>query len=240
MALFASKPKFNNTILQHLDDASIERLKLKPVKLERNHTIESPGEPIRHLYFIEEGIGSMTNTFKDGAQVEVGMFGCESVMGASALMGTLRSLNKVYVQLAGHGFVSPVELAAREFQRGERFHDLILRFVQAQLVQTAQTAGCNGRHNVEQRLSRWLLLCHDRANSDVMDLTQEFLSDMLGVGRPTVSIVAGTLEERGMIHYRRGKVSIRARKELERTACECYHIVRDHLANYARDTAVEA
>ena len=107
-------------------------------------------------------------------------------------------------------------------------------------MQTAQTAGCNGRHNVEQRLSRWLLLCHDRANSDVMDLTQEFLSDMLGVGRPTVSIVAGTLEERGMIHYRRGKVSIRARKELERTACECYHIVRDHLANYARDTAVEA
>jgi CRP-like cAMP-binding protein len=224
---------FNNTILAHLDARTIERLQLRPVKLERKHTIEEPGDEIKNLYFIEEGIGSMTNTFKDGAQVEVGMFGKESVMGASYLMGTRKSLNKIYMQLAGHGFKCSSDVALREFQRGEVFHDLALRYVQAQLMQTAQSAGCNARHDLEQRLSRWLLLCHDRANSDLMPITQEFLADMLGSGRPTVTVTANKLQKQGMIEYRRGNVRIIDRKRLEHTACECYRIVRNHLDSYA-------
>jgi CRP-like cAMP-binding protein len=231
---------FKNTILSHLESAdpkAINRLQLRPVKLERKHTIEEPGDEIKNLFFIEEGIGSMTNTFKDGAQVEVGMFGSESVMGASYLMGTRRSLNKIYMQLAGHGFMCESEVALREFQRGESFHDLALRYVQAQLMQTAQSAGCNARHELEQRLSRWLLLCHDRANSDVMPITQEFLADMLGTGRPTVTVTAKKLQKQKMIEYRRGNVRIIDRTRLERTACECYRIVREHLDNYASNGA---
>ena len=175
----------------------------------------------------------MTTTFEDGFQVEVGMFGCEAVIGASYLFGTRRSLNKIYIQLAGHGFMTKSEVAAREFQRYERFHDLVLRYSQAQLMQTAQSAGCNARHQLEQRLARWLLLCRDRANMETMNLTQEFLADMLGVGRPTVSVAAEGLQRRGLIAHQRGRVTIIDREELEGSSCECYRIVRDHLNGYA-------
>ncbi len=124
-------PPFKNSILRSLDPETIARLQLKPLTLQSGREIENPGEPIEHLIFIEDGIGSMTNTFKDGFQVEVGMFGYESVMGASALMGTRRSLNKVYMQMSGHGLSCRMPLATLEFQRYGRFHDLVLRSVQA-------------------------------------------------------------------------------------------------------------
>ncbi|MEO8726309.1 MAG: helix-turn-helix domain-containing protein [Acidobacteriaceae bacterium] len=174
----------------------------------------------------------MTTTFANGSQVEVGMFGYESVMGASALMGTKRSLNKVYMQLEGHGFSCRREVAEREFERGEKFQDLVLRYVQAQLVQTCQSAGCNAKHPLKQRLSRWLLLCQDRAQSDVLDLTQEFLADMLGTRRATVSVAAEMLKRRKLIEYRRGVVRILDREGLERITCECYGVVKAHLDNY--------
>jgi CRP-like cAMP-binding protein len=224
---------FKNTILQRLDLATIARLDLRPVTLERNHVLETPGDEIKNLFFIEEGIGSMTNMFKDGSQVEVGMFGCESVIGASRLLGTRRSLNHIYMQLAGRGYASQAETAEREFRRFEYFHELVLRYTQAQLMQTAQSAGCNARHEVHQRLARWLLLCHDRASSDVMDLTQEFLAHMLGVTRPSVSVVAEQLQNDGIIEYSRGKVRVVDRTALEAISCECYKVVHDHLNSYA-------
>ena len=175
----------------------------------------------------------MTAGFQDGSEVEVGMFGCESVIGVSALIGSRRSLNNIYTQLAGWGYMSPIKLAQAEFRRNERFHDLMLRYLQAQLMQTAQTAGCNARHGVEQRLCRWLLLCHDRAQRDVMDLTQEFLAVMLGVDRPAVSVVAARLQDQKLIEYHRGKVRILNRAGVERLACECYRTVRKYLNDYA-------
>ena len=224
--------EFKNKILRSLDPETIERLQLKPHKLESGREIENPGQPIDHLVFLEDGIGSMTTTFGDGFQVEVGMFGVESVMGASALIGTHRSLNKVYMQMAGYGFVCPTELAIQEFQRFGRFHDLVLRCVQATFVQASQSAGCNARHSIAERLARWLLLCADRSESTTLPLTHEYLADMLGSNRSTVSVAAETLQRENLIRYARGKVIILDRPRLEQRACECYRVVRDHLANH--------
>ena len=200
---------------------------------ELEYEIEFPGSPIDHLYFVEEGMASMTTTFKDGSQVEVGMFGYEGVIGVSALMGTKRSLNRVYTQIAGHGYSSPVEIARREFGLGGDFQSLALKYVQTQLVQAAQSAGCNAKHNLEQRLARWLLLCADRTHRNNFKMPQEFLADMLGTTRPTVSLAAGHLKEKGLIDYTRGLIHILDVAGLETEACECYRIIRDHLDNYA-------
>ena len=223
---------FKNTVLRHLPDDSIERLQLSPLKLQREHEIESPGNEIRKLYFIEEGLGSMTTMFRDGFQVEVSLFGNESVIGASALIGTKRSLNNIYMQVPGHGFICSIKNAAREFQDCEPFRDIVLRYVQAQLVQTAQTAGCNARHDAIQRMSRWLLLCADRVYSHELGLTHEFLGHMLGMRRSTVTLTAQELQRRDYIDYRRGKIKILHRVGLERSACECYRVVKEHLENY--------
>ncbi len=224
---------YRNTVLQHLDPESIERLALQPVVLEVGHEMEFSGNAIGHIFFIEEGIGSMTVTLKDGSQVEAGVFGYESVVGVSALMGVRRSLNRVYMQLGGHGYMSPVEAARKEFRRGEKFQDLALRYVQAQLTQSAQSAACNAKHDVEQRLARWLLNCADRANRPDFLMSQEYLSEMLGISRPSVSIAAGLLKQRGLIDYARGAIRVLDAKRLEETACECYQVVKAHLDNIA-------
>ncbi|MGI4827303.1 MAG: Crp/Fnr family transcriptional regulator [Janthinobacterium lividum] len=232
---------FNNKVLKNLSPEAIERLQLHKVELKVNHEIEFPGKAIDSLHFIESGIGSMTTTFEDGSQVEVGMFGYESVMGASVLMGTRRSLNRVYMQASGQGYVTTVANAMAEFKRFDHFHDLILRYVQAQLTQTAQSAGCNAKHEVSQRLARWLLLCADRIGSTDMHLSHDFLADMLGVTRSSVAVAAQQLREQGLIEYRRAHISIPDVKKLEQRACECYRVVRDHLDSYTEfDTGVGA
>jgi CRP-like cAMP-binding protein len=136
------------------------------------------------------------------------------------------------MQMAGYGYRCSFESARSEFSRNGRFHDLVLRYVQAQLVQSCQSAGCNSHHEIPQRLARWLLLCADRSESPILDLTQEYLADMLGTGRTSVSLAAEDLQRAGLIKYNRGRVVISDRGELEKKACECYRVVRDHLANY--------
>lgn len=233
--------KFQNTLLQHLRPETVERLQLRRVMLDVGREIEFPGKPIDHLYFIEKGIGAMTTTFKDGSQVEVSMFGYESVIGISALMGTKQSLNRIYMQLAGYGLISSIEAASKEFQRCADFHDLALRYVQAQLIEVMQSAGCNVKHDISQRLARRLLLCADRAHSNTFFMSQEFIADMLGASRPTVSIAAGILKEEGLIGYSRGSIEILRPKALEQRSCECYRIVKNHLDNYAEfDTGYKA
>ena len=230
---------YKNTLLKALDGDVIERLRLQPVKFELKHEIENPGNPIDRVYFLEDGMASMTTTFKDGSQVEVGMFGYESVIGVSTLMGTKKSLNRVYTQIAGHGYSCHVEDARREFRLGGAFQSLALRYVQAQLVQAMQSAGCNAKHNIEQRLARWLLLCADRAHIDTFKISHEFLADMLGVRRPTVSTTARSLKQKGLIEYTRGEIRILDVPGLTKTACECYLIIKDYLDNYTKfDTSI--
>ena len=231
---------FKNQILQRLSPESIERLRLRPVNLPVPREIEYPGNRIDHLFFLESGAASMTTTFADGFQVEIALAGCEAVLGASSLMGTRRSLNRVYMQISGKGFVTQQAHALQEFKRGERFHDLTLRAVQAQFIQSAQTAGCNGRHNIEQRLARWLLLCSDRMDDAVLPLAHEFIADMLGVTRSTVSLTAGDFQRAKLIHYSRGRLQITNRPGLEKLACECYAVVRNHLRNFENsDTGLD-
>lgn len=223
---------YTNTLLKALGADVIGRLRLRPVTFELGHEIEFPGKPIDHLYFVEEGMASQTVTFNDGSQVEVGMFGFESVIGVSALMGTRRSLNRVYTQIAGRGYSCTLEAARTEFARNGTLHTLALAYVQAQLVQTMQSAGCNVKHEVHNRLARWLLLCSDRAHSETFKMSHEYLADMLGSSRPTVSTAAAILKEKNLITYVRGVIHIVNSAGLEREACECYHVIKNHLDNY--------
>jgi CRP-like cAMP-binding protein len=160
------------------------------------------------------------------------MFGYESVIGVSALMGVKGSLNHVYTQIAGTGHSCTLEAAQKAFDDGGIFQKLALRYVQAQLVQSMQSAGCAAMHNFEQRLSRWLLISSDRANVESFDMSQEFLSHMLGSTRPAVSLVAGTLKKEKLITYKRGRIDIIDRKGLETRACECYRIITTYLKDY--------
>ncbi len=221
-----------NSLLKNLPADVISRLMLHHVTFEQEHEIEFPGKAIQNLYFVEEGMASMTTTFKDGDQVEVTMFGHESVIGISALMGTKQSLNRVYTQIPGYGYGCPIENAKDEFRRGDIFQALALRYVQAQLIQSLQSSGCNLKHNVQQRLARWLLLCADRTHTDTFHLSQEFMAEMLGITRPTVTTAAGLLKEKNIVEYRRGQVHILDMAALQAESCECYQVIKDHLDNY--------
>ena len=123
----------------------------------------------------------MTSTFQDGTEVEVGLFGYESVIGVSAFMGVRRSLNRIYMQMPGTGYVSKIVDAQAEFSLGGKFQQLALRYVQMQLTQATQSAACNAKHDISQRLARWLLLCADRAGTTELALPQDFLAIMFGV-----------------------------------------------------------
>lgn len=224
---------FKNTLLRTLDARTIARLALSPAKFDLNHEMEYPHQPIKHLFFLESGMASMTATFQDGSQVEVSTFGFESVIGVSALMGARKSLNRVYMQIAGHGYSCAVETARKEFHLGGDFQYLALRYVQAQLDQATQYVGCNAKHHFEPRLARWLLICADRSHSDTFKMSHELLADMLGGTRATVSLAAGSLKRKGLIQYSRGVIRIVNPDGLEKNACECYQAIKFHLKNYA-------
>jgi CRP-like cAMP-binding protein len=193
---------------------------------------------MHHIIFLEDGVASMTATFLDGSQVEIGVLGYESVLCASALIGTRRSLNRVYMQIAGRGYSTTNASARLEFDRHGHFHDLTLRSNQAHFLQTAQTAGCNARHTVVQRLARWLLLCADRMESSVLVLPQEHIAYMLGCNRSTVTVAAGHLQTAGLILYTRGKIRLVDRRGLEQHACECYGTLVAYLADGSRYAAL--
>ena len=223
--------EYKNSLLRHLSPAVRERLHLRRISLEARQKIEQPGNPIEKLIFLEEGIASMTTTFQNGQQVETSMFGFESLIGFSALMGVLKSLNSIFMQLPGYGYATDIPSALAEFQKGGEFQKIALRYVQAQLTISTQNAACNASHTYEQRLARWLLICSDRANLESLPMAQEFVSEMLGSTRSTVSIAASHLKAKGIISYNRGSIVLLDRERLEREACECYRVVRDHLKN---------
>jgi CRP-like cAMP-binding protein len=232
-AATGTRTQFRNTLLRHLPVDAIDRLQLTQMQLPIRREIEFPGNEIKHLFFLETGIASMTTTFLDGSQVEVALCGFEAVLGASFLMGTRRSLNRVYMQIPGYGYSTKSALAAEEFKRHGEFHRLILRHNQAQFLQTAQTAGCNARHSIRQRLARWLLLCDDRVGHGPIDLAQEFIAEMLGNQRTSISVEASKLQKSRLISYTRGLIVVTDRLGLEGEACECYAAVAKDLQHYA-------
>lgn len=220
---------FSNRILASLSKADGDRIipYLSRTIFEQGKTLLAPGEKSKFAYFMEDGLTSMVTNLSDGSTVEIGLLGREGMVGMHGLMGAVTQPFHSLVQLAGSGFKIKAEVVAQQFDRSEKFRRKLFLFSQAQLVQTSQIAACNRRHDVHERLARWLLTCRDRCDSDLIELTHEFLSQMLGAPRTTVTLAAGVLQNAGLIEYSRGKVTILDRERLEEAACECYSLIRD-------------
>ncbi len=223
--------RFKNCILAALPKSELDRLavagQMKPVAFKQHDTLSQPGEESGYVYFLEKGLASVVTHLKGGATVEVGVVGREGMVGLPLVIGTGSMPFHSFITVDGHGYRVKAELIAQLFQRSPVFREKILNLLHAQYVQAAQTAACNRRHDVAERLARWLLSCRDRGDSDDVNLTQEFLGQMLGAPRTTVTLAAATLQDAELIHYSRGHVRILNHKRLEKAACECYCFVRD-------------
>ncbi len=217
-----------NRLLAALPTQEYERLipYLELVSLPLRQVIYESGEPIKYVYFPNNAIVSLVSTMSDGATVEVGVVGNEGMVGVPVFLGGDSTLNQAFVQFAGDGMRIEAHRLKAEFNRGGVLQSLLLRYTQALLTQASQTAACNRLHTVEERFARWLLVFADRIQSDQFPLTQEFVSQMLASRRAGVSVVAGTLQQAGIIRYTRGKITILNREALEDTSCECYGLVK--------------
>ncbi len=221
--------KFDNRLLATLPPEEYERLSphLELVRLTAGRIIYNVGDTVRYAYFPKGGMISLLSTTESGRAVEVGMIGDEGMVGIPVVLRNSMSPYQVMVQITCNALRIRGDVLRAEFNRGGRLHELLLRFTHSLLTQIAQSAACNQFHTVEKRLCRWLLVSRDRVHTDTLHLTQEFLSHMLGVPRTSVTAVAGALQERGLISYRRGKVVILNREGLKAASCECYKRVRD-------------
>ncbi len=188
--------------------------------------IYSPEDPIEAVYFPESGMFSLVAGLEDGTQAEVGVIGREGMLGMSLLSGIDTPFIESIVQMPGLALRMAVGDFQHEMDANPPFRTLILRYNEALQAQIMQTAACNGRHALEQRFARWLLMAHDRADGDALPLTQEFMAMMLGVRRPSITITAGILQRAGLIRYAAGRVTVVDRASLEAASCECYGAVR--------------
>lgn len=222
-----SARQYRNRILAALPATEIASLAphLTPVTLEQEKGL-LVGD-ITHGYFFEHGMASVVVTLDTGETVEVGVIGFEGVVGIPILLGATATADRTFVQIAGSGFRIRAQRLKEEFERAGEFRRIVTGYMQAFFAQAVQTAACNRHHTLEERLARWLLSCRDRTNTDELLLTHEFLGQMLGSRRPTVTLAANLLQKAGMIEYSRGKVTIQNRSALEGTACECYAVVRE-------------
>ena len=200
---------------------------LKPVTLDYKQVLYEPHKAIRYSYFPEDSVISMVTTVIDKTVVEVGLAGREGMVCVATYLGANSQPHQGIVQGQGSALRIKSSVLREEFKRGGRLQDLLLRYTQAHLVQIAQTSVCNRLHALEARLSRWLMMIHDRVDGDEFLLTQDIISIMLGAQRTGVTDAAGSLQKNEIISYRRGRITILDRQKLEETACECYLIVRE-------------
>jgi CRP-like cAMP-binding protein len=200
---------------------------LQSVTFSLGQTLYEPGQRIDHCYFPTNSVVSLLYTMQDGSTAEMGLVGNEGVLGIAAFLGGESTCSRALVTVAGNAIRLPVKLLQQEFVHPRPFHDLILRYIQVLITQVSQTAVCNRLHSMEQRLCRWLLLCHDRTYRSDLLMTQELIASMLGGRRESVAVAAGHLQDGGLIHYCRGRIRILDRKGLELNVCECYRVVED-------------
>jgi len=219
--------QYKNRVLAALPRAEINRLTphLSPVTLKTRTELIDGKAP--YAYFMEEGLASIVLTLADGATVEVGVVGIDGVVGLPILLGADTMPGRTFIQVGGSGYRIKAKLLKAEFERPGQLRSQLQKYMLAHLVQSAQNAACNRLHTINERLSRWLLTCHDRVQSDTISITQESLGQMLGAPRTTVTLAAGMLQQAGLIDYSRGNLHIKNRRGLERVACECYGTVRD-------------
>ncbi len=221
---------FRNRILASLPAAEVARLAphLSPQTFERNQNLYDWGQIVQTVYFLEDGVCSIIVTMENGNSVEVGVTGREGFVGTTGLIGSVRSPTRCFIQIAGSGYAVKAEALAEQYlNRSSQLCQLLQRGIQGELAQMVQTAACNRVHELEERLARWLLMRHDRMQSDDLPITHESMATMLGTRRSSVTVAAGMLQKAGLIEYSRGRVHIKDRKGLEKAACECYSVIRD-------------
>jgi CRP-like cAMP-binding protein len=217
-----------NLILAGLPAAQLALLTphLEFMDLPQGHVLVKPDVRTEYLYFLEHGLASTDAITRNGRSVEVGVTGREGVVGFHVLLGQAKVSHLTLMQGAGAGFRIRASVLKPEFDKGGEFLTLVHAFLYSHIVQVSQSVLCNRLHEVEARLARWLLMASDHTESDHLVLTQEFIAQMLGSTRSTVTITAGELQDRGVIDYSRGKINILDRSGLEQIACECYEVVR--------------
>ena len=185
-----------------------------------------PGSTLSHAYFPTTAIVSLLYVMQNGESAEIAVVGNEGVVGVSLFMGGDSTSSRAIVQSAGGAFRLTAQLLKDEFNRHGDMQLLLLRYTQALITQMAQTAVCNRHHSVDQQLCRWLLLSLDRLPSNQLTMTQELISNMLGVRREGVTAAAAKLQKLGVIRYSRGKITVLDRPKLEELCCECYAVVK--------------
>lgn len=218
---------YKNRALAALPKAEINRLRphLSLVPLPQNQTLADGS--IKDCYFLEDGLASVVQSVQNGDTVEVGIIGIDGVVGLPRLLGAKTQPGRTFIQVAGSGYRIDADILAREFERSGELRNYLQKYLQGFIVQTSQTAVCNRLHNIEERLARWLLTCRDRMETDRLQLTHDFLGQMLGAPRTTVTLAAGLLHRAGLIDYSRGVVTIKNRTTLADASCECYAVVRN-------------
>jgi CRP-like cAMP-binding protein len=199
---------------------------LESVPLALGTVIYGANDTLSHVYFPTTAIVSLLYTMENGASAEMGVVGCDGVVGIAVFMGGNTSPNQAVVQCAGDAVRLELSYFRDEFNRVGDLHRLLLLYTQALLTQMSQTAVCNRLHSVEQQLCRCLLLSHDRTPSNELVMTQELIANVLGVRREGVSVAAHRLQDAGLIRYSRGRITIVDRSGLESRVCECYQVVK--------------
>lgn len=223
-----------NHILRSLSREDRERVEdyLEPAEMPNGMLIYDAEQTIEHIYFPNHAVISVVSSTESGETAEAGLIGREGITGIEAFYDGPAALNRHIVQLPGEGFRAELAELKAEFARGSSFQSAVFIFTRSMLAQTSQTALCNRIHIAERRLAKWLLMCRDRSNTDVLHITQEFAATMLGTNRVTLTQAAGQLQDRSLIQYKRGFITIIDRKGLEAAACECYAKIKEEYGRY--------
>ena len=225
-------PHYRNQILAALPAAELELLvpQLERVPLARRMVAYDPLRPISCVYFVESGVISIVSIMRDRSAIETATIGCEGIIGLPVYLGVDAVPEQAFVQVPGEALRIPSQQFRTLAPRMPVLQQKLDRYAVCVFTLAAQCSGCNRAHTMEQRCARWLLMVHDRMPGDEFELTQDFLSQMLGVRRATVSETASELQEAGLISYSRGRIVIVDRPGLERVVCECYGIIRSTFA----------
>jgi CRP-like cAMP-binding protein len=220
-----------NFLLCSLPPAERELLlpNLEPVTFPLGKIVYEPGEHVDYCYFPTSSVVSLLYTMQDGSTAEMGLVGNDGVTGVAVFLGGESTCGRAEIALAGDALRLSAKHLQQKFAHPGPIQRTLLRYTQALMTQVSLTAVCNRLHSVEQRLCRWLLLCHDRKNRSDLLMTQELIAHMLGGRRESVTVAAGHLQDLGLIHYCRGRISILDRNGLESNVCECYRILEDEV-----------
>ena len=224
----ADGKQVRNKVLLAMPDNEYElmRTDLTHVELPSHLSLHEPTQNIEFVYFPNRGMVSQVVVTKDGRTVEVGVVGNEGYVGAGLAVGLTRSPVREIIQIAGDGSRMFGNALERILRSAPQLQVILNRSTGLQGMQVAQTAACNRLHDIQQRLSRWLLMTQDRVDSGVLPITHDFVATMMGTDRSTVSLAASVLQKKGVIEYVRGAVKIVNRRKLEKSSCECYEVIR--------------